>query len=532
MPLLGHSIIAGTAVPGNAGTVRAFSPALDAPVEPAYTLLDEDQVAAAVASAAGASAAYAGTSPAERAAFLDAVAEEIEALGDELVDRAHLETGLSLARLTGERGRTCGQLRMFAAVARAGHHRGVRVDPALPDRTPAARPDLRVRQVPLGPVVVFGASNFPLAFSTAGGDTASAWAAGCPVIVKAHPAHPGTSELVGAAVARAAGRTGMPAGVFSLLFGAGDRIGQQLVTHPGVKAVGFTGSRAGGLALVAAAAGRPEPIPVYAEMSSVNPVVVLPGALVDPAAVAILASGYLASLTGSAGQLCTKPGLLFLPTGPGGESFLAAVADAERGTPGTTMLTPGIRTAFDGGVDRLASAHGVAAVARGSAGDGANAPGALVAATDLATFHGDASLADEVFGAAGLVIRYDPDSAQTLRDALAALEGQLTATVRLDPSSDADLALARLLLPVLEDRAGRVLVNGWPTGVEVTHAMVHGGPYPATSDARSTSVGSLAIERFQRPVCYQDLPDALLPPDLQDANPWSLPRLVDGAPQT
>ncbi|WP_295698728.1 aldehyde dehydrogenase (NADP(+)) [Lapillicoccus sp.] len=533
MPLLGHSIIAGEDVEGHAGSAFAQAPATSTALEPAFTLLDEAQVADAVGTAAAAFADYRATSPVARAAFLEAVAEEIEADGGEIVQRAVLESGLTTARLTGELARTCGQLRMFAAVVRRADHRGVRVDPALPDRAPLPRPDLRVRQVPLGPVVVFGASNFPLAFSTAGGDTASALAAGCPVVVKAHPAHPGTSELVARAVARASARTGMPPGVFSLVHGAGTEVGRQLVTDPRVKAVGFTGSRAGGLALVAAAAARAEPIPVYAEMSSVNPVVILPGALSGAAGVVTaLAAGYLASLTGSAGQLCTKPGLLFLPAGPIGDAFVAGIAATQTGMPGTTMLTSGIRAAYDRGVGRLARSAGVSTVATGTNGGGANAPASVVASTDLATFGADPELADEVFGAAGLVVRYDPAGAEgvdRLRDTLAGLEGQLTATLRLDPASEDDLRIARILLPALEDRAGRVLVNGWPTGVEVTHAMVHGGPFPATSDSRTTSVGSLAIERFQRPVCYQDLPDALLPEDLRSDNPWDVPRSIDGA---
>lgn len=548
MPLLGHSLIAGDVVEGHAGSARAVAPATAAALEPPFSLLDEAQVTSAVTAASAAFPAYRATSPTERAAFLDAAAEEIEAVGDELVERAVLESGLPTARLTGERARTCGQLRLFAEVVRAADHRGVRVDPALPDRTPLPRPDLRVRQVPLGPVVVFGSSNFPLAFSTAGGDTASALAAGCPVVVKAHPAHPGTAEIVARAVAAAAARTGMPAGVFSLVHGEGTQVGQQLVTDPRVKAVGFTGSRGGGLALVAAAAGRPEPIPVYAEMSSVNPVVVLPGALAssgttdgdaapddrgdhgDRDQVEALATGYLGSLTSSAGQLCTKPGLLFLPTGAAGDAFVAAIVEIQTDVAGTTMLTAGIRAAYGEGVDRLTGSAGVTTLAAGTDGSTENAPGSRVAATDLATFRGTPELADEVFGAAGLVIRYDAEGGVAdLRDTLAGLEGQLTATLRLDPTSEEDLAIARTLLPALEDRAGRVLVNGWPTGVEVTHAMVHGGPFPATSDSRTTSVGSLAIERFQRPVCYQDLPDALLPDDLRSDNPWGVPRSVDGA---
>ena len=532
--LSGHSVVAGRAVPGRAGSMHATSPATGAALEPAFTLLDQGQVAEAVGRAHEAFGAYRATSPTDRAAFLEAVADEIEAVGEALVARGMLETGLPEARLAGERGRTCGQLRMFAGVVRDGGHRGIRVDPALPERTPLPRPDLRLRQVPLGPVVVFGASNFPLAFSTAGGDTASALAAGCPVVVKAHPAHPGTAEIVAQAVATAAARTGMPDGVFALVHGVGTEVGLQLVTDPRVAAVGFTGSRGGGLALVAAAATRAVPIPVYAEMSSVNPVVVLPGALAGgPEATDALASGYLGSLTGSAGQLCTKPGLAFVPRGDAGDAFVAAVARQQADAVGTTMLTPGISEAYRAGVDRLTGSAAVETVVTGVTGDGPHAPAGVVASTDLSALADDATLTDEVFGAAGLVVRWDPQAADgtgALLETLAGLEGQLTATLRLDPTSGSDLGIARQLVEVLELRAGRLLVNGWPTGVEVTHAMVHGGPYPATSDARTTSVGSLAIERFQRPVCYQDLPVALLPTELEPDNPWGLPRLVDGRP--
>lgn len=521
MTLTGHSIIDGADVVGTDGTVTAVDPATGAPLEPAFTALDPDQVRAATDAAAGAFPAYRSTTPGERAGFLEAIAEEIEGIGDELLRRAQAESGLAQARLTGERGRTCGQLRLFADVVRRGDHLGVRIDPALPERTPAPRPDLRMRQVALGPVAVFGASNFPLAFSTAGGDTAAALAAGCPVVVKAHPAHPGTAELVARAVVRAAARTGMPAGVFSLVHGRGTAVGTALVTDPRIAAVGFTGSRAGGLALVAAAAGRPRPIPVYAEMSATNPVVVLDGALGDdPTA---LAEGYVGSLTLGSGQFCTNPGLLFVPSGERGDAFVAAVAEAFGQTTGQTMLTPEIGDAFTGGVQRRLADGRLRLVAESRAGEGANAPAGAVFEAGLADLAGDPELQEEVFGASGLVVRYrDLDA---LLPVLAGLEGQLTATVH---AIDGDEADARRLLPTLELIAGRVLFNGWPTGVEVSPAMVHGGPFPATSDGRSTSVGTLAIERFQRPVCYQDVPAELLPEPLRDDNPWSVSRQLDG----
>jgi len=534
VPLRGHSIIAGRDVVGTAGSFAATDPATGGELPTRFTALHVHQLAEATTAAAGAAHEYAATTPPRRAAFLDAVADEIEHLGDALLDRAAAESGLPTARLTGERGRTCGQLRMFAEVVRQGDHLDVRVDTARPERTPLPRPDLRVRHVPLGPVAVFGASNFPLAFSTAGGDTASALAAGCPVVVKAHPAHPGTAELVARAVAAAAARTGMPPGVFSLVHGLGTELGAALVTDPRILAVGFTGSRRGGLALVAAAATRPRPIPVYAEMSSTNPVVLLPGAVAaDPHG---LAQAYLASLTLGAGQLCTNPGLVFVPEGRTGDAFVAAVGAAGAASAGQTMLTPQIREAFERGRDALHADDRVRLVAEGAPGDGPNAPAGAVFESSLTEVAADTGLQDEVFGASGLLVRYA--TVDDLLELLPRLEGQLTATVHAatddtddaDDADDADdTADAARLLPVLEGLAGRILFNGWPTGVEVSPAMVHGGPFPATSDGRSTSVGTLAIERWQRPVCYQDVPAALLPAALADDNPWRLRRRVDGA---
>jgi alpha-ketoglutaric semialdehyde dehydrogenase len=479
---------------------------------------EQPDVAAATAAAAEAFAAYRATTPEERSAFLEAVAAEIESDKDAIISEAVRESGLPEGRITGEVGRTTGQLRMFAGVVRQGDHLGVRIDPALPDRTPLPRADIRQRMVPLGPVAVFGASNFPLAFSTAGGDTASALAAGCPVVVKGHPAHPVTGTLVARAITRAVERSGLPAGTFSFVLG-GIETGQELVADPRIAAVGFTGSRGGGLSLVRAAAERDVPIPVYAEMSSINPVVVLPGALEGD--VAALAQAYVGSLTLGSGQFCTNPGLLFLPSGERGDAFLRAAGEAVAAASGQTMLTPGIAEAYRSGAATLRDVAGVRVVAQGTeAGDLAPAPqvvetGAL-----------EHPVTDEVFGASGVVVRYDDVAALLPR--LEALEGQLTATVHMDPATDADTADAAALLPVLELKAGRVLFNGWPTGVEVGHAMVHGGPYPATSDARSTSVGSLAIERFQRPVAYQDVPAALLPAAVRDDNPWGLRRRIDG----
>ena len=476
-------------------------------------------VPAATAAAAEAFATYRSTTPEQRAGFLEAIAAEIEQDKDAIIAAAVEESGLPEGRMTGELGRTTGQLRLFADVVRVGDHLGVRLDPALPDRAPLPRPDLRQRMVPLGPVAVFGASNFPLAFSTAGGDTASALAAGCPVVVKGHPAHPVTGILVAAAVTRAVDKSGLPAGVFSFVLGEGIELGQELVRDPHISAVGFTGSRGGGLALVRTAAERPVPIPVYAEMSSINPVVVLPGALAE-GDVDALAAAYVSSLTLGAGQFCTNPGLLFLPAGEEGDSFLRAAGAAVAEATGAPMLTPGIASAYAEGTARLQNVEGVRVVATGRMGQGEHSPAPILAEAPAELL---LEVSDEIFGAAGVVVRFA--AADDLLPHLEGLEGQLTATVH---ATDRDTEAARKLLPVLERKAGRILFNGWPTGVEVGHAMVHGGPFPATSDGRSTSVGSLAIERFQRPVCYQDVPAALLPVALRDDNPWGLTRRIDG----
>ncbi|MFI5726817.1 aldehyde dehydrogenase (NADP(+)) [Streptomyces cyaneofuscatus] len=509
-PLTGHSLLAGREVPGTGDAWYAVAAATGEPFGPPHRDASTEQVAEAARLAASDSRAFRALPPERRAAFLDACAEEIEALGDALLELAARESGLPPARLTGERGRTCGQLRLFADLVRSGTALGARID------TGPSGTDVRLRRVPLGPVAVFGASNFPLAFSVAGGDTASALAAGCPVVVKSHPAHPGTGEAVARAVTTAAARTGMPAGVFSLLVGRDHGVGLALVGDPRITAVGFTGSRAGGLALIAAGRSRPVPIPVHAEMSAVNPVIMLDGALARPEQVA---APYVASLTAGAGQFCTNPGLLLLPAGPAGDAFLSAVAQAMKATEGQVMLTPDIARAYTDGVRRWEDVPGVREVARGTAGAGPYAPAPVVLACDAATYTAHEDLTGEVFGAAGLVVRWS--GTDELLQLLEELEGQLTATLH---GTDADRSTALGLLPVLEERAGRVLWGGWPTGVEVCHAMVHGGPWPATSSPGATSVGTLAVERWLRPVCYQSFPDALLPSELRDDNPLQVPR--------
>ncbi|MDH4745428.1 aldehyde dehydrogenase (NADP(+)) [Sphingomonas sp. CBMAI 2297] len=521
MALTGELFIASKRVRRDGPGFRAVAASTGASLEPSFDMATREDVEAAAAAAEAAFPAYANLPREQRAAFLEAIADEIDALGETLTERAMQESGLPHARLTGERGRTSGQLRLFARELRLGEYLRARIDHAIPDRQPAPKPDLRLRMIPLGPVVVFGASNFPLAFSVAGGDTASALAAGCPVIVKGHSAHPGTSELVAGAIARAVEKTGMPAGTFSLINGAGNEVGAALVSDPRVKAVGFTGSRGGGTALMKIAANRPVPIPVYAEMSSINPVFLLPHAL--EARAEALGKGYIASLTMGAGQFCTNPGLVLALESPALDRFLAAATEAVSGVAAQTMLTPGILKAYENGVARWAAAPGLTRVAQGQEGSASCGRAALFTMTG-ADFIADPSHAEEVFGAASLLVRCaDLDE---MLGVVSLLEGQLTATLHLE---DADTETAARLLPILERLAGRILANGWPTGVEVTDAQVHGGPFPSTADGRSTSVGTLAIDRFLRPVAYQDLPAALLPAELRDGDA-GVPRRIDGKP--
>lgn len=517
--LTGQMIIAGAAVRGSGKPINAFNPATGETLEPAYHYGDSSNVDAACAAAAEAFPIYRATTAEQRAQFLEAIAANIETVKDPIIARATAETGLPTARITGEVGRTTGQLRLFAAVLREGSWNHAVIDPAQPDRQPAPRPDIRQRSIPLGPVAVFGASNFPLAFSVAGGDTASALAAGCPVVVKGHDAHPGTSELVGRAITEAVAASGLPAGTFSLLFGFGPDLGTALVTDPRIKAVGFTGSRSGGTALVRAAAGRPEPIPVYAEMSSINPVFLLDGALTSRGA--DLGKAFVGSLTMGSGQFCTNPGLVIAIDGPGLDTFVAAARDALAASPATPMLTPHIASTFATGVDALSKEAEL--VGRGAASDNECACHAALFTTDAATLLKSETLQSEVFGASSLVVRCK--DADEMAKVASSIEGQLTATVHADES---DYDAAAHLLPALELKAGRILFDGWPTGVEVGHAMVHGGPYPATSDSRSTSVGARAIERFLRPVAYQDVPTSLLPSAIADGNPEKLWRRIDG----
>jgi alpha-ketoglutaric semialdehyde dehydrogenase len=479
-----------------------------------------EHVHAALEAAAAAFYEYRQISAEQRATFLERIGVEIQALGDDLLVAANAETALPIAeRLAGERARTINQLRMFAGLIREGSWVDARVDRAIPDRAPLPKPDIRRMLIPIGPVAVFGASNFPLAFSVAGGDTASALAAGCPVIVKAHPAHPATSELVARAIIQATKATGMPAGVFSLIQSTRNDIATGLVRHPLTKAVGFTGSLGAGRALFDAAATRPDPIPVYAEMGSVNPLFVLPGALSERADA--LAEGAKNSVTLGVGQFCTCPGVT---VGIDDQHFARFVARMEElignAQPGT-MLYPRIFQSYEGRVDQLSAIEGVRAVRSSSAKPSEARPSMFE--TDAQTFVRHRELREEVFGPSTVVVRCD--SREQMEAVARSLEGQLTATIH---GTAEDLAEHASLVSILTDKAGRLIFNGFPTGVEVCASMQHGGPYPATTDSRTTSVGTAAIFRFARPVAYQNFPQSALPLELQDANPRKIWRLVDG----
>ena len=524
MQITGEMLIGASCVRGTEGQQQAFNPATDQFIgAPAFGMGGQAEVDRAAQLAAEAFDEYRLLPLAKRAEFLEAIADNIMALGDALIERAMAESGLPLARLQGERGRTIGQLRLFAKVVRDGRFLSATIDPAQPERTPLPRADLRLAKMALGPVAVFGASNFPLAFSVAGGDTASALAAGAPVIVKAHGAHLGTSELVGRAIQKAVKDLGLPEGVFSLLVGAGRKLGEALVAHPAIKAVGFTGSRQGGLALVRIANARPEPIPVYAEMSSVNPVFLMPAALAARAEA--IGRGFADSLTMGAGQFCTNPGMVVTIGDENVQRFIDAASQALNAKAAQTMLTQGIHQAFCEGVAKVDGVDGVEKIAQGLPAQGLhNAAQAALYVTDVQRLLSSPVLQEEMFGPASIVVRAkNIDEVLQLAEKL---EGQLTVTLQIDPADHAD---AKRLIPVLERKAGRILANGFPTGVEVCHAMVHGGPFPSTSNAMFTSVGASAIDRFLRPVCYQDLPDALLPQAVQQTNPLGLSRVVDGA---
>lgn len=497
---------------------RAVDPATGEPIPPDFETSPLAEVDEAIGRADRAFAEYGRLSGRGRGDLLRRIAAHLEAGREELTGRARQETALPAARLESELGRTCGQLRMFAGLVEEGSWVDARIDRPDPGRQPLPKPDVRSLLRPLGPVAVFGAANFPLAFSVAGGDTASALAAGCPVLAVAHSSHPGTAELAARAITRAVEESGLPEGVFALFFSDDYAVGQRLAGHPLVKAVGFTGSRQGGLALARIAAERPQPIPVFAEMSSVNPVFLLPGALRERGEA--IAAGLQASVTLGVGQFCTSPGLVVVEAGAAERSWSARLGELLAAAPAGTMLNPGIHAAYRQGLAARRE-QGVECLAEGDSTAFQGAPALF--RTDAATFLKDEALGAEIFGPATLVVTHE--RRQELLALARSLEGQLTATLHGTPE---DLEEHRDLVEILERRVGRLVFNAFPTGVEVGPAMVHGGPFPATSDGRSTSVGTRAVLRFVRPVCYQGFPDAALPEELRDGNPLGLWRQVDG----
>jgi NADP-dependent aldehyde dehydrogenase len=500
--LTGKHLIAGQWVAGD--TTFQSAPATGAALT--FSVGTPAHIDAAVVAAEAAFPSFSALTREDRAVFLERIADEVEVRGPDITAIGTSETGLPNARLEGERGRTTAQLRLFAAHIRKGDYLDRRHDAALPDRKPAPRPEIRMIERPIGPVAVFGASNFPLAFSTVGGDTASALAAGCPVVVKGHSAHPGTGEIVAQAVDAAIKALGLNPGVFALVQGGKRDVGESLVKHPLIKAVGFTGSLGGGRALFDLCALRREPIPFFGELGSVNPMFLLPEAV--RARGASIATGWAGSLTMGAGQFCTNPGIAVVIDGAEAQAFVIAAHDALAQIGPQTMLTDGIAAAYRQGRDRVASQTGVRQVLTSVCDLRQATPYLFEVSGD--DWLGNHALGEEVFGPLGLIVRVR-DAAQMLAIA-SSLEGQLTCTLHLD---DADTALGQALMPVLERKAGRVLANGFPTGVEVVDAQVHGGPYPASTNFGATSVGSLSIRRWLRPVAYQNLPDALLPLDLR-----------------
>lgn len=520
--LSGRSLIGFRQGAGSSGAAEMFAtnPTTGERLQPAFIPASAEEVDLAAHLAADAFEIYQRISGRERGAFLRTIAAKIESIAPDVIERAAEETALPQGRLQAETARTCAQLRLFAQVAEEGSWVNARIDHADPNRKPAPKPDIRSMLRPLGPVVVFGASNFPLAFSVAGGDTASALAAGNPVIVKAHAAHPGTSELVGRAVQESVRECGLPEGVFSLLFGSGPCTGMALITHPAIKAGGFTGSRTAGRILMDAAAARP--IPFYAEMSSTNPVFILPGALQERGE--NIAAGLHASFTMGAGQFCTKPGMVFVPQGADAKAFAEKLQQLVSASAPFHLLTKPIHSSFDSAVATRKTDKAVRVVAEGQSApaDASFAVSSALFETDAKSFLGS-GLDAEIFGPTTLLVHHS--NRDQVHAIARALEGHLTATIH---GTEQDLRDFADLIAILENKVGRLVFNSFPTGVEVTHAMVHGGPYPSTSDGRSTSVGSQAIFRFTRLVCYQGFPDSALPDSLKDANPLGIWRMIDG----
>lgn len=505
-----------------ATSLQSFSTLKGAFIPSTYPISSTEEVEQVLHDAATASIPFSKKTFIERAKFLEAIADEIMELGDLLLEKTHEETALPIARLTGERGRTCTQLKLYADLLRNGSWCNAVIDTAMPERQPLPRADLRRILQPIGPVLVFGASNFPYAYSTAGGDTASALAAGCPVIVKAHESHLGTSELVAKAVLRAAEKTGMPKGVFASLIGTGPILGQQLAADERIQAIGFTGSYKAGMALYATATQkRKTPIPVYAEMSSINPVILLPELLAQKTT--SIAAALAGSICLGVGQFCTSPGLIFVLDDEATESFAAELATALAAVSPATMLNPQICNTYYANKKQLATTKNVKTLFEGSElSEFFQATPALMQTT-AAHFLENASLQKEIFGPCSLLVVCK--NQQELYAAIASMEGQLTGSVF---GSTEELIQHQPLVDTLQLKVGRLIFNNVPTGVEVCNAIVHGGPFPATTDARTTSVGPEAIRRFARPVCYQDCPDALLPLYLRNSNEAGILRLVNG----
>jgi len=520
MTIKGYSLIGFSTGTAQADSFAATNPATGNTLPGRFYSASAQEGSKAAELAGAAFTGFSIAAPVKRAEFLDCAARKIEGAAEILVPRVMAETALPEMRVRGELGRTTGQLRLFAELLREGSWVDARIERALPDRQPLPKPDVRSLMEPLGPVTVFCASNFPLAFSVAGGDTASAFAAGCPVLVSAHHAHPGTAELVGRCLVEAVKECGLPEGVFSLLQGPGRTVGAQLVADRHVKAVGFTGSRTGGQALMKIAASRPEPIPVYAEMSSINPSVFLPGAVEERAEA--LAQGLTGSLCLGVGQFCTNPGLVFLEKGRGATEFFEALQTILQQVSPAVMLTKGIWKSYGDGVTGKSGQDGVESLFIGQAAGSCEAVPAVFVA-EVQAFLENEVLQEETFGPSTLLVTYE-DKSQLL-EALRSLEGQLTGSIH---ASDRDMPLDSDIVETLKSKVGRLLFNQYPTGVEVCHAMVHGGPYPSTSDGRSTSVGTMAIFRFCRPVCYQNFPEEALPEALKNENPLGVWRLVDG----
>ncbi|MCX5188933.1 aldehyde dehydrogenase (NADP(+)) [Streptomyces sp. NBC_00268] len=520
MALTGDMLIGSSNVPASAGTMRALNPATGEHIGPEFAFGGPAEVDRAARLADEAFDSYNRTGLEERAAFLELIADRLDGINQELAERTALETGLPAAQLQGEAATAASQFRQFADLVREGRFRDATIDPAQPERHPRPRMDHRMQKIAIGPVAIFGASNFPISYSIAGGDTASALAAGAPVILKAHNAHPGASELQARAIRSAVVDSGLHEGVFSMLRGAGNEIGEALVDHPLIKAVTFTGSERGGMALYRRAQLRPDPIPVFAEMTSVNPTFILPAALAARGAEA--GDGFAVRMLVNVGQMCLKPAILLAVDGPGYAEMRDAAKARVNAMGARTMLAPGIHDAYDQGAQRLRES-GAETLTEGPEPQGSWEGRSRLLEVDGERFLADPGLAEEAFGPVALLVRLT-GMAQLL-DVARTFRGQLSATMHLDEADHSDAAR---LLPILERRTGRIVVNAFSVPQEVGHATIHGGPFPATTDSRFTSVGMTSIDRFLRPVTYQGFPDALLPDALAADNPLGLRRLVDG----